>query len=189
MAFADDDLLEGQLEELSLFTQPPVQTGVERVYFVDCRPTSQLTSQDAVIEFNVSGNGVDYLDLKQSRLYVKLKIINGDGTPLEKKDSVGVVNNLLHSLWSQVDIALGGKLFTSSDKKYPYKAYLKTLMNYGFEAQQYQLQTHLYSKDTPGSLDLTEVNGANFGLYERSIKFVESHTVEMEGFLHEDIFP
>ena len=188
MSFTNEDVTEGQLEELSLFTLPPVQTGIERVYFVDSRPTSQLTTQDAAIDFNLSGNGVDYLDLKRSRLYVKLKIVHDDGSPLTKDDEVGIVNNLLHTLWSQIDVSLGGKLITSSDNKYPYKAYLNALMNYGHEAQQYQLQTHLFCKDTRNSLDTTDIRGSNFGLYERSKRFAESRSVEMEGFLFEDVF-
>ena len=183
MSFTNEDVTEGQLEELSLFTLPAVQTGIERVYFVDSRPTSQLTTQDAVIDFNISGNGVDYLDLKRSRLYVKLKIVHDDGSPLMKDDEVCIGNNLLHTLWGQIDISLGRKLITSSDNEYPYKAYLNALMNYGHEAQQYQLQTHLFCKDTRNSLDTTDIRGSNFGLYERLKRFAESRSVEMEDFL------
>jgi hypothetical protein len=185
---SDETFTEGQLEELSLFTLPPVQTGVERVYCVENRPISQLTSQDAAIEFNISGNGTDYLDLRRSKLYVKLKIVNGDGTPLERDVDVGVTNNLLHTLWSQIDVSLGGKLITSSDNKYPYKALFNVFMKYGADAQNYQLQSHCFYKDTAGFLEYMVFNGGNYGFYKRSRQFAESKSVELEGFLHEDVF-
>lgn len=64
--------------QLSLFDLPPTQTAVENIYFQDVRPISQI-SDSSSIEFQLSAqNGMDYIDLKRSKPFVKLKVINGD---------------------------------------------------------------------------------------------------------------
>jgi hypothetical protein len=42
-----------------------------------------------------------YVDLQKTKLYVKCKIQHGDGSPLSADESVGPVNLLLQSLFSQ----------------------------------------------------------------------------------------
>ena len=68
-------------------------------------------------------------------MYVKCKIQHADGSPLTADESVGPVNLLLQSLFSQVDITMQGKLITTATNHYPNKAYIQTLLSYGFEAK------------------------------------------------------
>ena len=101
-----NNFTETQPEALNLFTVPSTQTAVDDMFYQDCRSISQISGQSP-IEFHLSGqNGMEYLDLSRSRLYVKLKIINSDGTTLTSNEKVGPVNLLLQSLWSQIDVTL-----------------------------------------------------------------------------------
>lgn len=98
---SSESFREAMPSQLSLFDLPPTQTTVENIYFQDVRPISQI-SDSSPIEFQLSAqNGMDYIDLKRSRLYVKLKVMNGD-TVLEDGDVIGPVNLLLSSLFSQM---------------------------------------------------------------------------------------
>jgi hypothetical protein len=55
---------------------------VENVYWQDVRSTSQL-SGSFTIEFNVSGqNGMEYIDLQKSYMYVRAKIMKTNGDSL-----------------------------------------------------------------------------------------------------------
>ncbi|XP_035221034.1 uncharacterized protein F54H12.2-like, partial [Stegodyphus dumicola] len=71
-------------------------------------------SEGCPVEFNVSGSGDEYLDLSQTQLYVKVKILKSDGKPLTAESKVGPVNLFLHSTFSQVDISLNERLVSSN---------------------------------------------------------------------------
>ena len=51
--------------ELLLFDPPIINAGIERIYWVDCRPVNQLT-EDGSVDFVISGAGSEYIDLKRS---------------------------------------------------------------------------------------------------------------------------
>ncbi len=70
---------EAMPSELALFTLPPTQVAVVDSYLQEIRPSSSIGG-DVPIEFRISAaNGLDYLDLKGSQLYVKLKVTKSDG--------------------------------------------------------------------------------------------------------------
>lgn len=180
---------DAQPSSLDLFSLPPTQTAIEKMYYQEVRPISQL-SGNSPIEFTISGqNGMEYVDLKQSKLYVKVKIVHGNGSKLSGIEFVGPTNLLAGSLFSQVDVTLQGKSVTSTTNHYPYKCMFETLLSYGSEAKTSQLTSQLYIKDTPGALDDNDVkNGQNNGLYARSTYFQDSKTVDLEGPLYADLF-
>ncbi|GFU09693.1 uncharacterized protein F54H12.2 [Trichonephila clavipes] len=47
---------------------------------------------NAPVEFHISGSAEDYIDLSQTQLYVKAKIVKVDNTPITKDDTIGPVN-------------------------------------------------------------------------------------------------
>jgi hypothetical protein len=132
--------------ELDLFTVPPTQDAVEAGHFVSFRPISTITSS-APIEFTIPSGGSEYTDLSQTMIYLKVKIEKQhaeNATP----DECGPVNNLLHSLFSQVDVFLNGKCVTPPSNNYHYRAYISNLLNYGSDAQKSHLTNSLWYKDT-----------------------------------------
>jgi hypothetical protein len=67
-------------------------------------------------------------------LMVKGKFTNLDGTPVALDDRNPAVNNLLHSLFSQLNVTLNGVPITPSEDLYHYRSYLETLLTYGHDA-------------------------------------------------------
>ena len=61
MAFVHEDSCECLKSELELFSVPSTQTSVETGNWIYCSP----------IEFDISGNGEDYIDLANTMLYVQ----------------------------------------------------------------------------------------------------------------------
>ena len=58
--------------ELDLFLIPPTQTAIERGHFVEYQPLANI--RDGVpVEFNISCNGEEYIDLSASHLHVILR--------------------------------------------------------------------------------------------------------------------
>jgi len=170
-ALSMEDFKEAQPSGLSLFTVPPYQSAVERMYFQEVRSNSQLTG--SIIDMEITGkHGMEYVDLKRSKLYVKAKIVKGDGKDLLATEYVGPINLFLQSMFSQVEVTMQGKLVTSTTSHYPYKAMIQTLLSYGNSAKKSQLTSQLWSKDVPGHLDDNDVNGGgNAALNQRSSYF------------------
>jgi hypothetical protein len=124
---------------------------------------------------------------------VKVKILRIDGADLAGGDTVGPVNNFLHSLFSQADVSLNGTLITSSTNTYPYRAYIENLLSYSQSAKSSQLTACLFYKDEAGKMDKTSPHAVNdvdrnAGLYQRALFTDGSDTVDMIGRIHSDIF-
>ena len=70
MAFLTDKITDiGQPSELSIFSVPPNQVAIEKIYFSECRPVSSYNTEDTPIEITIPGQGNEYIDLRRSRLY------------------------------------------------------------------------------------------------------------------------
>ena len=192
MAFIHEGSCECTKSELDLFSVPPTQTSIDSGSFVEYRPISSL-ADGAPIEFEVVSSGDDYIDFANSYLHVKVKIQRADGTNLVAADTVGPINNFLHSLFSQVDVSFNGTIITNSTNTYPYRAYLENLLSYGPDTKASQLTAALYYQDESGKMDKRNPLAAaeadiNSGLTKRATFTAESKEVDMIGRIHSDIF-
>lgn len=89
--------------EADLFTVPSTDTTVENSLYVEYKPTVNIQDSDAKLEFKISGNSNQYLDLFDSFLYVRVKVVSEDGSNLDINDNISTANNFLHSLFQQCD--------------------------------------------------------------------------------------
>lgn len=171
---------------LDLFSVPPTQTAVEEGQFVEIHPLASI-SQGTPIEFAISGNSEEYLDLFNTFLHVRAKVTLADGSNLPADVEVTPVNYFLHSLFSQVDVSLNDTLITPSENTYPYRAYLEATLNYGEEAKKGHLTAALFYSDTSNHIDETQ-GDSNGGLKIRRKLASASKELDMMGRLHSDIF-
>ena len=154
---------------------PPTQTSIDDGRWVEHQTLTSLDSGDP-IEFMLPGTGGAYLDLANTCLLIRAKVVRGVGTELAADTRVAPVNNWLHSLFSQVDVYLNDTLVEPSSDTYPFRAYVDTeLWRRGEE----------YS--TAGHMDSTTAAGGNTGLVERRRHISESRVVDMMGRLHVDL--
>lgn len=174
--------------ELELFTIPPTNISMEKGICIEGMPISSLTP-GSPIEFNISSSE-EYIDVGRTVLYIKAKIVKQDKTHVAEDAKVGPVNLWLHSLFSQVDVKLNGKLITPSVNTYPYRAYLETLLSYGSDAKDTQLTSELWYKDAGNMNEINYRNDdiTNLGFKTRGGLTAGSKSVEMIGRLHCDIF-
>ena len=75
---------ECSISPLEVFDIPPTQTAIEKSYDVEYLPTSAL-QEGGVVEFYIPASNEDYVDLKNSKLYIKAKITNDVGGDLDNK--------------------------------------------------------------------------------------------------------
>jgi len=85
-----------------------------------------------------------YLDLADSLLRIKLKVVNTDGTNLAEGSTVGTTNLFMHALFSQLDLYFNEQLVSNSNIGYSYRAYMETLLCYGNEHKSLQGECGLY---------------------------------------------
>ena len=67
--------------ELELFSLPPTQIAIESGQWVEFHPLSNVFDGGPV-EFHIASSGEEYIDLSQTQLYIKVKIVKSDGTSL-----------------------------------------------------------------------------------------------------------
>ena len=193
MALVHDHSVPCSKSEMELFGVPPTQIVIEGSEYVEYRPFGGLNAQGP-IDFVIPGTGSKYIDINNTQLYLKVKITEADGSACDATTAggkVAPVNLLLHSMFSQVDVSLNGKLIRDSTPTYPYRAMVETLLNYGREAKETHLQSQMYYKDTAGHMDFDDLAAStvsNVGLKARFDKTKSSKVFEMMGPIHADIF-
>ena len=177
---------EGVPSELGLFDLPPTQVGVNNVYYEEIRPLS-IVSGDSPIEFRVSGqNSMDYLDLKGSQLYVKLKVVKADGTDMADGEKTGPVNMLLQSLFSSTEVTLQNKASITCNYN-PYRAMIQTLLEMGKDVKTSQLTSQLFLMDDWDGPNITDTSGTNQGLTDRAKVIAESKVFDLQGPIYHDL--
>jgi len=119
MAFINDQSCECLKTELDLFSVPPTQTSIENGNWIEYHLLNTV-GDGSPIEFDINRTGEDYIDLANTMLFVRAKIIRPDGTNIANDTPVGPANLWIHSLFSQVDISLNGTQVTTSTNTYPY---------------------------------------------------------------------
>ena len=110
--------------ELDLFVVPPTQTSIEHGCWVEHQPLTSLGS-GCPTEFVITGTGDAYLDLANTYLLIRAKVVRGVGTDLAADTPLAPVNNWLHYLFSQVDVYLNDTLVTPSSRLCRYRPELR----------------------------------------------------------------
>ena len=171
--------MEGHKDNVALFYRPKENPTVKNTEWVEYRPTGQLT-EGSTLDFLVSGSSTRYVDLARTRIRVQVRIVQGNGQKLPKPivedkptpeaAKVGPVNLLLQSMFRQVDVSFQQQVISPHvSTKYPYKAYMETLLNFGEAASLSKLQSQLFYKDEGDPSSNDPIDGTNTGLIQRSI--------------------
>ena len=124
---------------LDLFSRPAVQLAVLERNTQDFRPIVAQAKVDNPIEFNIQSGTDEMIDLSETRMRMKLKINvvkkkTADGTiqtmTADNWKSIFPVNNILNSIWKQIDIQINDRPVTNSQQMHAFKSYLDTLTGF-----------------------------------------------------------
>ena len=144
-----------QNPQLDLFARRTYQDELFGSEFQTIRPENKLDS--GPIEF-LRRETKDYYDLSKSVFELKLKIVNSDGSAVKTestKDDVALVNNALHSVFSDVQVFINDKPTEGlGNTMYPYKSYISNLFKYSKEVQVQQLFAEGFSRDDYNNMDV-----------------------------------
>ena len=172
--------------QLNLFTKTPSDTSLKSKEWIKYKPTNQINDTSA-INFSITAQSSAYVDLKSSVLNVKLRLTNGDGTPMNEAIVAGLVNTPLHSIFRQVDVTFQKTPLSHSGNNYPYKAYIDTILKTNENVQKGELTSQLFYKDVGPDTDDAK-SGPNSGLFNRSLATKGGKVVDLEGSLLIDVF-
>jgi hypothetical protein len=177
--------------EFDIFARKPLQSAILGNFttlYKSIAPVDQ-----SVLEFAIPGDNEHYIDLNV-HLMVRGKFTKLDGTTVPVDDRNTGVNNLLHSLFSQLNVTLNGVSVTPSEDLYHYRSYLETLLTYGQDASKSHLTNCFWYIDVALTGD-DDTNGgtlkagdSNSGWKKRFEKSKNSKEIVMYGKLHGDIF-
>jgi len=175
--------------ELNLFEPATIQSAVVGEMVQEFGPIATIT-QGSPIDFQIEGGGQNYIDLNNSKLEVRVKLVGPAPAyaVIDNAIRVGVANLALHSLFSAVTIKIADKVVTESNNLYPYRAMLETLINYPREPLESRMLCEGFIEDTSAHIGTTDPAGGNVGLGAREVLFHESRIVRLIGRLHSDLW-
>ena len=160
---------------------------LQSIDYVEIRPVGQVI-KDSVIEFSIPGTSNSYVDLKNSKLAIKLKLIQEDNTAIDQSNKVGLCNDSLHTVIRQLDCSLQQNTTSAISSNYAYIAYLDVLTDPQSNVREHCLTGQLFYTDATGSMDdVNPATGANLGLYYRSRYTRDGNIVDLEGNLYANI--
>jgi len=205
MALIHEDSLEILKTELELFSLPPTQASIEETRYVEYQPTTSL-DKGGPVDFYIPPNDKEYLDLQNTFLYMKMKILDENGDALKTKisdDDTGVppksmvypINYIHATCFKTVEVLLNNTSCSSNDTMYPYRAYFEALLTYGKQAKEEQLVSGMFYKDKnpmdEHSAAVTKSGSdqsKNSGAVARFRRTNYSNSFETVGRIHTEIF-
>ena len=101
-------------------------------------------------------------------------------------DMIVPIDNVIHTMWKDVEIYLNHVKVSSSNNKYMYKAYIEALLNNSFATKKFQLKSQGYYGDE-GNKDINFHESLNEGMRERYHRYKNGRLVEMRGFISDDV--
>lgn len=114
-----------------LFPSTDIERSIEKEEYSVCFPTGNYEGVSTPIEFNLYGDHLHYINLHDSELRVNVKLTNKDKSVVASDTEIGCVNNLLDSLFSNVDVFINGHPVDNNSAYHPYKAYFRRILSLG----------------------------------------------------------
>ena len=176
--------------EFDYFEPRVVQAAITNEFYQSFCPITSL-QQGAPIEFVVPSADNQYLDLSNSKLEIKCKITNADGTDIDRGANVGPTNLLLHSMFKSVDMEINNKQITEPSTLYALRSFLETSLTFSEQVGKTRLVAEGWVKDHGTGDDLDDFRRAdspNTGFKTRAAKFAQSSVVTLIGRPHLDLF-
>ena len=171
--------------ELDLHALPVTQKDILKTIPITKTTNNPLTDTTTSFDltFEASGN---YTDLSEASLFIEYTVVTGDDATVTAADEAAPVNNLLHSIFSNVQMLINGEKVTGNYEQYPYKAYLTDLIATEFRDKVTQMEgCQKWISDTPGQMDIR--GAANTGWVKRRADSVGDERKSVLGKPHLDM--
>ena len=156
----------------SFFKKDPTDLTYENARYQTYYPATAISGGGVnVIRFDIpQWQGRVFMDLADTLMAVQISLKKEDGT-IDPPDNsiVAPVNNVLHSVFSCVNIYYNNTLMTSNGNNYGYKKYLQTLLSYNPIVKTSALEASGFYMDTVDQFN--KIDKDNLPLMQRMKHF------------------
>ena len=100
-----------------------------------------------MMEFEVAGDRINFIDLQKTFLEVKCKIVQSSEANLKydrtaaadaiKTDAPYFCNNVLHSLFSDCTVSANGLKISNANRNYAHKSFIETEFSHNRDAKKH----------------------------------------------------
>ena len=111
---------------LNMFKVPPTDLSMSSRRYVKINP---FNTDINPVTFQVDPQE-EFLDLSDSYFEVEIVMKKNDSTNLLAGDVIGLANNLVHTLFRQINVRLNGTLISPQTDTYHYKAFIEAILNH-----------------------------------------------------------
>jgi hypothetical protein len=126
--------------ELRLFDRALPQVVVESASICDISPTTSISEDATHIDFLISGSNNEYLDLNDTLLYVRFRVVTADGKNLTVDAPVTTSNLLLNALFKDVKLSINQTVTEGGNQMYAYKSTIEDIFGFNSDAKLHQLE-------------------------------------------------
>ena len=113
-----------------MFKVPPTDLSMSSRRFVRISPFNVRINP---VTFQVDPQE-DFIDMKESYFEVEIAIKKDNGTNLLIGDVIGLANNLVHTLFKQINVRLNGTLISPQTDTYHLKDFIEAVLNTGIRS-------------------------------------------------------
>jgi len=168
---------------------PPTNVAIETVTTSYHNPREHPNLSDTVI-FDIAASEL-YTDLQSPfriKYCIQKRALNADDwVPIQsdaaqEEAETSIVDNILHSLWSQVHLRLNNDLISRSTGLYPQLASFINTYNYSQDAKSNWLYCHGFHPDTPNHMDA--IDNTNPAYVKRKNRIANGRVDEVMGSLY-----
>ena len=158
------------------------EIGATECAFEDCseyvvKPINH-SPDSRIIKFTFSSQGNEFIDLGRCRQAMVLSVVKADNSDVPRVEKVGVINQILNSMFKSIDVSLQNKSISTNDAANEcHKGYIKTLKELFMEGLKINLESELFFPDTPSAFEETDtIAGGNQGkeLFINVLVFLKS---------------
>ena len=160
--------------ELDIFQPPKVQVAMEKGLWFETYPVSTLDGGNT-IEFLIPSSQDEYINTHETLLLLKLKVTQKDGSAVPEQDVITPVNNLMHSLFSDIILYMNDVVVESSSGLYPFKSFIINGLFYSEEVKNCQLRAAGWCEDgttrktwLTGSKSMELIGALNLDFFHQS---------------------
>ena len=142
---------------LDLFEKPPLLVTFDQSFEQKTGPLYSPTG--SLLEFEIVGDRNNFIDLQKIYLEIKFRVVQNNGNDLRfttgdanNSDTPHLVNNALHSLFTDCSVSANVIKISSANGHYEHKSFIETEFSHGSDAKKtwQKCQGYEYEADPTG---------------------------------------
>lgn len=147
-------------QELDIFNLPPTDASIVQSSYYVFTPQSSVKDEYSPIVITVPPCGNKYIDMRNSFLYVKCRLLESNDKKLIDADLVSPSNLFLYSMFKTFILSANGTVIDDSHF-YGYKSVIEQTLLYSEEEKKTRMNNSLFFKNTGGvnNWDLNKNSG------------------------------